>query len=993
MVAQSQKDHRTKIKTVLDKNPQFKKKPDEDPLCLVMVQGSEAVSAPYYMDVVMIADRGVEIDPKLMINTPATVYIRVEDRAGLHNQFNFTYQQRKGVFQTFIKQDRFHRRIGHDYNMYAGRIVPGFQIMDQEVRYRIFEKSEMNFLSVLKDCTETFKPLPLASGYMDTSRLTPDGPDGLPKMEHCVQYGESTFNFLSRLMNRFSLWYYFDHGGDGDLEKMVIGTGHIAMGSRDPKDRSDKSFPRCDIFETFPDRRDIEKDLIVQDWQFVNGVSRVYTPAPRRTRTSDFNTVISTQPIQSEDNNDTQITKDFDIINPSESVPISNLHGSTESNYIQESFPDSTIYKDGDATNDATTALEIAEGQVFALSGVSKNTTFYAGKRFLYQGLKEDNRFHTEQLIVRMSFNAYDRDYMNIITREAAFGFAALLDDLFVQPATSFATQFGSNTSPDFATAMAAAGLQEAINNLRENAWVTANSTAAQKASQDALAPSIGFGTYFAAGMAGYASAFLPNATSILQDLLSLFQGTVDVLSVAVETLVKGVLVIPIIFAKLAGHDLAGDIHRQFVKTTDKIDLFLKRLLYVPTVDAFSACFVSEPLEKGLIGPPLPTARNAQIFGPHLATVIGKNGIDLAPGNIWADKLGRVRVRFPWDRTPLGAEVPFNRESSEWTDAMAKPQYLVGTDTAWLRVSDAWAGLRQFGTQFLPRVGDEVVVSFIDSDPDRPIITGRVYNSYNRDANHPFPPQGDTTSIDDMQSLRKLQGTKDWNYSGIKTRSMPLKATEKDRFHLLRFDDTKDKEQYLIRSQRRLDITALERRYESISSDRHLTVGGVDPKTHTVAGNYFAKAFKDYNLHVGDPSAPFLSGNRKTKLEAAESLAVGQNSDESIGGNWSVSVGGGPTGGGQVSISALLGTGIISLSSLTNITLMCTPASSIVITPAAISIMAPKINLIGQVSGPVPVPIPPPVPLPPAPAIPAVPQAPTDPTPADPGDKPVPPKE
>ena len=83
-MAQSQKDHRTKIKTVLDKNPDFRKKPDEDPLCLVMVQGSEAVSAPYYMDVVMIADRGVEIDPKLMINTPATVFIRVEDRAGIN---------------------------------------------------------------------------------------------------------------------------------------------------------------------------------------------------------------------------------------------------------------------------------------------------------------------------------------------------------------------------------------------------------------------------------------------------------------------------------------------------------------------------------------------------------------------------------------------------------------------------------------------------------------------------------------------------------------------------------------------------------------------------------------------------------------------------------------------------------------------------------------------------------------------------------------------
>jgi uncharacterized protein involved in type VI secretion and phage assembly len=989
-MAQSQKDHRTKIKTVIDNNPDFKKKSDEDPLCLVMVQGSEAVSAPYYMDVVMIADRGVEIDPKLMINTPATVFIRVEDRAGIENQTTFTYEQRKGVFQSFIKQDRFHRLIGHDYNMYAGRIVPGFQIMDQEVRYRIFEKSEMTFLSVLDACTASFKPLQLASGYMDTSRLSAND---LPKMEHCVQYGESTFNFLSRLMSRFSLWYYFDHDGPGDLEKMVIGTGHIAMGSRDPNDRSDKSFPRCKLFRTFPDRRDIVTDLIVQDWQFVNGVSRVYTPAPRRTRTSDFNTVISTQPIQSADNTDTRVTKDFDIIQPSESV-VDHLQASTETNYIQESFPDSTIYKDEDATSDAKTALEIYEGQVFALSGVSKNTTFYAGKRFLYEGLREDNRFRTEQLITQMAFNAYDRDYINIITRAAAFGFAALLDDLFVQPATSFAAQFGSNQSPDFATAMAAAGLQETIAAKLEEAWAPANTTAGQDASQSPPTP---FGTYFAGGMAGYAAAFLPNATSVLQDLLPLFQGTINVLSKVLETVVTGVLAIPIIFAKLAGHDLAGDIHRVFAGFTDKADRLLKRWLYVPTNDAFSACFVSEPLEKGLIGPPLPTARNAQIFGPHLATVIGSNGIDLSRGNIWADKLGRVRVRFPWDRTPAGAEAALNdplNASAEWTDAMAKPQYLVGTDTAWLRVADAWAGLFKFGTQFLPRVGDEVIVSFIDSDPDRPIITGRVYNSYNQDANHPFPDQSDETKIENMESLRKLHGSSNWNYSGIKTRSMPLKKEDKDRFHLLRFDDTKDKEQYLIRSQRRLDITALEKRYESISSDRHLTVGGIDPKTHMVGGTYFAKIFKDYNLHVGDPAAlPKQSGNRSTKLENDDSLDVSGNVDQLIGGHWTVEVGSNPIAGpSQITLLANGIPGAIVLSGITNITLM-TGASAITITPVAISITSPVINLVGTVLGPPPSPMPTPVTLPPAVPMPAVPVLPNDPTPADPGDEPKPPKE
>ena len=95
-----------------------------------------------------------------------------------------------------------------------------------------------------------------------------------------------------------------------------------------------------------------------------------------------------------------------------------------------------------------------------------------------------------------------------------------------------------------------------------------------------------------------------------------------------------------------------------------------------------------------------------------------------------------------------------------------------------------------------------------------------------------------------------------------------------------------------FRSQRRLDITALEKRYESIGSDRHLTVGGKDEKKHTIAGDYIANVFEDYHLHVGDPEFPAKSGNRNTLLEQNENLQVKGSSNELVGGNWSVTVGG-----------------------------------------------------------------------------------------------------
>ncbi|XCW75519.1 Hypothetical protein ABZS17G119_03642 [Kosakonia cowanii] len=73
--------------------------------------------------------------------------------------------------------------------------------------------------------------------------------------------------------------------------------------------------------------------------------------------------------------------------------------------------------------------------------------------------------------------------------------------------------------------------------------------------------------------------------------------------------------------------------------------------------------------------------------------------------SIWTDRYGRVKVKFHWDRLAKGDD----------------------SSSCWVRVSSAWAG-QGFGGVQVPRIGDEVVVDFINGDPDRPLITGRVYN-------------------------------------------------------------------------------------------------------------------------------------------------------------------------------------------------------------------------------------------------------------------------
>src|SRR5512132_4400036 len=96
------------------------------------------------------------------------------------------------------------------------------------------------------------------------------------------------------------------------------------------------------------------------------------------------------------------------------------------------------------------------------------------------------------------------------------------------------------------------------------------------------------------------------------------------------------------------------------------------------------------------------------VLGPQTAVVTGPAGEE-----IWTDKYGRVKVQFHWDR-----EVKRDENSS-----------------CWVRVSHPWAG-KGWGAIAIPRIGQEVIVDFLEGDPDRPIITGRVYNA------EAMPPYG-----------------------------------------------------------------------------------------------------------------------------------------------------------------------------------------------------------------------------------------------------------
>jgi hypothetical protein len=214
-------------------------------------------------------------------------------------------------------------------------------------------------------------------------------------------------------------------------------------------------------------------------------------------------------------------------------------------------------------------------------------------------------------------------------------------------------------------------------------------------------------------------------------------------------------------------------------------------------------------------------------------------------------------VRFPWDQGPLGATPDTPAEDPLATDRV----------TAWLRVSEGWAGTH-FGSQFLPRIGQEVLVGFIDGDPERPLVTGRVYNAASGRTHLPFAGNAATRPVERIEDLEGTQ-TGNLTRSGIRTRSTPQGDGEAG-FHLLRFDDRRGQEQLVLRAEHRLDTTSTGSRHDTTRGSRHTRVGGGPAGADgTSGGGDFASIGGEMDLTVGD--------SRYTEIGVDDHLAVNGN--------------------------------------------------------------------------------------------------------------------
>jgi type VI secretion system secreted protein VgrG len=225
---------------------------------------------------------------------------------------------------------------------------------------------------------------------------------------------------------------------------------------------------------------------------------------------------------------------------------------------------------------------------------------------------------------------------------------------------------------------------------------------------------------------------------------------------------------------------------------------------------------------------PLPTVARPRVYGPQTAIVVGKAGEE-----IWTDKYGRIKVQFHWDR--------------------------VGTDdensSCWVRVAQGWAG-KGWGAMAVPRIGMEVVVSFLEGDPDRPLVTGCVYNS---DTMPPYElPANQTRSTVKSQSSKGGEG-----------------------FNELRFEDKKGAEEVYMHAER--DFLRVVKNNDALKVGFETADKG--DQTIDIKNDQLATIGNDQTLKVTHDQTVGIDGKQAVKVGTTIVIEAGTSIELKVGGS------------------------------------------------------------------------------------------------------------
>ena len=241
---------------------------------------------------------------------------------------------------------------------------------------------------------------------------------------------------------------------------------------------------------------------------------------------------------------------------------------------------------------------------------------------------------------------------------------------------------------------------------------------------------------------------------------------------------------------------------------------------------------------------PAPLAK-PRVDGPHMATVVGPSGEE-----IYCDEWGRVKVSFPWDRESN------NNEFS----------------SCWVRVSQGWAG-GSWGAMAIPRIGQDVIIQYVNADPDQPMITGRTY------CGNQLPPY-------DLPEHKTRMTIKSQTHKG-------------DGYNELRFEDELGRQEVFIHAERDQinvvkhdETTCVGRnRVEQVGNDEQLKVGndllqetGRD-RTHRVG--------RSCQVDIGKDLVERIENDHRETTGANHHVAIGGQSELHIKGRQQITIGGG----------------------------------------------------------------------------------------------------
>ncbi|NOH51239.1 type VI secretion system tip protein VgrG, partial [Vibrio rotiferianus] len=237
--------------------------------------------------------------------------------------------------------------------------------------------------------------------------------------------------------------------------------------------------------------------------------------------------------------------------------------------------------------------------------------------------------------------------------------------------------------------------------------------------------------------------------------------------------------------------------------------------------------------------------------GPMIAKVVGPAGEE-----IYCDEHGRVKVHFPWDR-----ESEQNEHSS-----------------CWVRVSQGWAGA-QYGFMAVPRIGHEVIVSFLHGDPDQPIITGRTYHATNTP---PYPLPANKTRTVIRTETHQGDGFNEIRFEDQASQEEIFIHAQKDQNNVVNNDETTkvghDRSEDVGNDE---NINIGQNRTETVGNDETITIG--NNRTETVGGNEV--------VTVKGNTAETTAIAKAETVGAAKALSIGAGYQVSVGASKNVSVG------------------------------------------------------------------------------------------------------